>query len=328
MSTPPARVPVEERLFSLVLALLATDVGLMKNDILKTVHGYSQKSRDGHDNANLERQFERDKEDIRELGVPLETIDSPSDPGNNQLKRYRIPRGRYELPEDITFTPEESTLLTLAARVWREGSLSAESRRALTKLRSLGAATTEPVIGFAPRVRLGELAFEPLTAAIDRGVSVRFDYLKPGEHAARTRAVLPLALVNYEGRWHLSARELDSGTPKMFLLRRIVGKVTSGQPVDIPPGDHVAEALARLDALATTQFADVEVVPGSDAALRLARRTTAEDIGPNRLRLHFVDRAILADELSGFGPEVLVLSPPELREAVRERLERTAELHG
>ncbi len=328
MSSKPARVPVEERLFSLVLALLATDVGLMKNEILSTVHGYSQRYTAGGSNANLERQFERDKEDIRELGVPLETIDSPSDPGNNQLKRYRIPRGRYELPEDITFTPEESTLLTLAARVWREGSLSAESRRALIKLRSLGAAATEPVIGFAPRVRLGDAAFEPLTDAIDQGVSVRFDYLKPGEQAARERSVVPLALVNYEGRWHLSSRELDSGIPKMFLLRRIVGQVTLGRPVSMPPGGHAAEAMARLDAVAAEQVADVEVSPGSDAALRLAHRTTTEQIGPDRLRLRFIDRAILADELSGFGPEVLVLSPPELRDDVRERLERTAAAHG
>ena len=68
--------------------------------------------------------------------------------------------------------------------------------------------------------------------------------------------------------------------------------------------------------------------PGSDAALRLAHRTTTEQIGPDRLRLRFIDRAILADELSGFGPEVLVLSPPELRDDVRERLERTAAAHG
>jgi proteasome accessory factor B len=72
------RVPVEERLFSLVLALLATESGLTKNEILSTVQGYRQKFRaGGGDNANLERQFERDKDDIRDLGVPLETIDSP-----------------------------------------------------------------------------------------------------------------------------------------------------------------------------------------------------------------------------------------------------------
>ena len=55
MSSKPARVPVEERLFSLVLALLATDVGLMKNEILSTVHGYSQRYTAGGSNANLDR---------------------------------------------------------------------------------------------------------------------------------------------------------------------------------------------------------------------------------------------------------------------------------
>ena len=72
------RVPVEERLFSLVLALLATDSGLSKTEILSTVQGYRQKYSRSGDNAALERQFERDKDDIRELGVPLETIDDPA----------------------------------------------------------------------------------------------------------------------------------------------------------------------------------------------------------------------------------------------------------
>jgi proteasome accessory factor B len=68
VSAAPLRVPVEERLFSLVLALLATDAGLTKNEILSTVQGYRQRYSTAGDNANLERQFERDKDDIRELG--------------------------------------------------------------------------------------------------------------------------------------------------------------------------------------------------------------------------------------------------------------------
>jgi proteasome accessory factor B len=44
--------------------------------------------------------------------------------------------------------------------------------------------------------------------------------------------------------------------------------------------------------------------------------------------LHFVDVNILADELSGFGPEVLVLSPPALRDAVVERLRGVVAAHG
>jgi proteasome accessory factor B len=332
-SSAAARIPVEERLFSLVLALLATESGLTKNEILSTVQGYRQRYKPGGDNANLERQFERDKDDIRELGVPLETIDSPGDAGNNQLLRYRIPRGAYELPHDISFSRDETTLLNLAAMVWREGSLSGESRRALLKLRSLGVTADEPVIGYAPRLRLRDAAFEPLSAALEKNLVVRFAYLKPGEDEAREREVVPLALVQYQGRWHLSAEE-GSGDHKTFLLRRIVGPVIAGKAAPVRPGDHAAAALTGLEEVWERSVADVQVVSDSDAATRLANRRGTERLprtpgaADERLRLHFVDANILADELAGFGPEVLVLSPPELRAAVIARLERTAADHA
>lgn len=332
-SSAAARIPVEERLFSLVLALLATESGLTKNEILSTVQGYRQRYKPGGDNANLERLFERDKDDIRDLGVPLETIDSPGDTGNNQLLRYRIPRGAYELPHDISFSSVETTLLNLAAMVWREGSLSGESRRALLKLRSLGVTADEPVIGYAPRLRLRDAAFEPLSAALEKHLVVRFSYLKPGEDEAREREVVPLALVQYQGRWHLSAEE-GSGDHKTFLLRRIVGPVMAGKAAPVRPGDHAAAALTGLEEVWERSVADVQVVSDSDAATRLANRRGTERLprtpgaADERLRLHFVDANILADELTGFGPEVLVLSPPELRAAVIARLERTAADHA
>lgn len=334
MSNATARVPVEERLFSLVLALLATENGLTKNEILSTVQGYRQRFVAGGDNANLERQFERDKDDIRDLGVPLETVDSPGDAGNNQTLRYRIPRGAYQLPSDIRFTPEEMTLLDLAARVWREGSLSGESRRALLKLRSLGVDVAEPTIGYAPRVRLRDAAFEPLDAALEKHLVVRFPYLKPGDQAAREREVIPLALVQYQGRWHLSAEEYvdggsTAGARKMFLLRRIVGPVATGKPAPARPGDHTAEAVAGLEEVWHRGVAEVEVTCDTDAATRLTNRRDTEQLGPGaagteRLRVHYVDMAILADELAGFGPEVLVIEPADLRAAVVERLEEAA----
>jgi len=338
-SSAGSRVPVEERLFSLVLALLATETGLTKNEILSTVQGYRQRYRAGGDNANLERQFERDKDDIRELGVPLETVDSPGDAGNNQTLRYRIPRGAYELPHDLSFTSDETTLLNLAAMVWREGSLSGESRRALLKLRSLGVAADEPVIGYAPRVRLRDSAFDPLNNALERHLIVRFPYLKPGDDEAREREVVPLALVQYQGRWHLSAEETDfgaqkAGEHKMFLLRRIVGSVVAGKAVPPREGDQAALALASLEEIWERGIAEVEVTCDTDAATRLANRRGTEEVsvapdGSTRLlRLHYVDEAILADELAGFGPEVLVLSPVELRDAVVERLQRVERDHG
>ncbi|MCU1509840.1 MAG: transcriptional regulator [Glaciihabitans sp.] len=325
----PPRVPVEERLFSLVLALLATESGLTKNEILSTVQGYRQRYNRSGDNSNLERQFERDKDDIRELGVPLETIESPGQAGNNQNLRYRIPRGDYELPADISFSPEETTLLNLAARVWREGSLSGESRRAILKLRSLGVTTDEPVLGYAPRVRVRDAAFEPLSTALEKNVIVRFGYLKPGETDARTRTVAPIALIQHQGRWLLHADDQDAGATRNFLLSRIVTPITTTNKRHAAfDATATGAALAELEKIWDERTATVEVEPGTDAAARLNKRRGTVQLPDGSLQLHYSDFEILADELASFGPEVLVTTPPELRAAVRDRLLRTAADHG
>ncbi len=323
-----AKVPVEERLFSLVLALLATETGLTKNEVLSTVQGYRQRFRSGGDNSNLERQFERDKDDIRDLGVPLETIDSPGQSGNNQNLRYRIPRGAYELPSDIAFSAEETTLLNLAAMVWREGSLSGESRRAVMKLKGLGLVSDEPVLGYAPRLRVRDAAFEPLRTALEKNAIVRFSYLKPGEAEARIRTVAPLALIQHQGRWHLHAEESETGSTRTFLLRRIVSPITlTGTTFPAPLGDQTEKALRELEEVWNSHTAEVEAAPDSDAATRLHKRRGTVALPSGALRLHYSDANIFADELASYGPEVLVLSPPVLREAVRSRLLRTAAEH-
>ncbi|HZK60127.1 MAG TPA: WYL domain-containing protein [Cryobacterium sp.] len=327
-STPdkPNRVSVEERLFSLVLALIATEIGLTKSDILSTVQGYRQRYSPGGDNASLERQFERDKDDIRELGIPLETIEPQDDPGSNHHLRYRIPKGLYNLPADVSFSPDELMLLKLAATVWREGSLSAESRRALTKLNSLGVDSTDPVLGYAPRLRAREASFEPLSKAMDRGQVVAFLYLKPGESAPRRRVVAPRAVVLHDGRWHLYGTDQDAAATRTFLLSRIVGPVAFVTGATFTPdGEGKAqEALDELDALWNANIAEVEVEPGSDAAIRLGKRrasgSTDVPTDGSVLTLHYTDLNILADELAGYGPEVQVRSPGPLRQAVKARL--------
>lgn len=323
----PTAVANEERLFSLVLALLATETGLTKRDILSSVQGYRQRFRAGGDNASLERQFERDKEDIRELGVPLESIELPADEGAAQFTRYRIPKGEYDLPADVTFTPQEIALLDLAALAWREGSLSGESRRALLKLRSLGIESEEPLIGFAPRLRARDAAFDPLRQAIERHRVVRFGYLKPGERRMRQRRVAPLALVQFGGRWHVHGTDLAARARRTFLLSRITGGVEeTAEEFTAPPGDPGEEAREGLRRVLAANRALLELVPETDAAARLGSRGEATDDG--RVAVHFSDLALFADEVASFGPEALVLEPPQLVAAVRARLRSVAEQHA
>ena len=327
-SSSPPRVPVEERLFSLVLALLATETGLTKSEILSTVQGYRQRYSQSGDNASLERQFERDKDDIRELGVPLETVESPGDAGNNQTLRYRIPKGAYDLPADVVFSAGEITLLGLAATVWREGSLSAESRRAIMKLRSLGVESDEPILGYAPRLRVRESAFEPLSVALERRTIVQFPYLKPGESASRLRTVAPLALIQHQGRWHLHGTDQEANGPRTFLLSRMVGRVTLTNRTFEPVGtDFAAHALDELERIWRSNLAEIEVVPDTDAATRLNKRYGDRAPGNTRLSVNYSDLNIIADELASYGPEVVVLSPPHLREGVRSRLAATFAAH-
>jgi proteasome accessory factor B len=317
----------EERLFSLVLALLATETGLTKTDILSTVQGYRQRYRPGGSNASLERQFERDKDDVRELGVRIETIEHGADAGAAQFTRYRIPKGGYELPRDVRFTPQEIALLNLASLVWREGVQSGQSRRAITKLRSLGIEADEPLLAYAPRLRAREAAFEPLSEAIDRHQVVRFDYLKPGQERPEEREVEPLALVQFAGRWLVSGLDRHRDRDRRsFLLSRIIGPVRVRHArFEPPPGDHAAEALAALHAWADQHVAVLRVEAGTDAAVRLRERGRLREDGA--LELHYADGDLLADELAAFGPELVVESPRELADAVRDRLLRVAAAH-
>lgn len=311
-----------------MLALVAAEHGLTKTDVLSTVQGYRQRS-GREDRASLERQFERDKDDLRELGIPIETVDAPGDPGNTQTVRYRIAKRSYDLPADLTFDPEELALLRLAGAVWREGTLSAESRRALIKLRSMGVESIDPVIGISPSIRVREASFEPLNAALDRGQVVRFPYLKPGGEEPRVRTVQPRALVNHQGRWHLHGwDEVAEGT-RTFLLSRIVGPVAAtGRAAPAIEGDHAVIALAQLDEILERTSALLRVAADSDAALRLGGRAEATGEGQDTLRLHYTDADVLADELAGYGPEVRVVEPAELRRRVRDRLHRILADHG
>lgn len=322
-----AGIPAEERLTNLVVALMATEIGLTKQQILDNVSGYRQRADAGARSDALEKMFERDKDELRKLGIPVETIGEASDPKDLREARYRIPQAEYDLPTDIDFSPAELAVLQLAGSVWSAESVSGDAQAGVRKIRALGIDGDEPIIGFAPRITARDAAFAPLQEAIEKSRVVTFEYLKPGEDAARTRRIRPLALVDYEARWHVFGIDVEAGGDRTFLLSRIVGavKITN---VSFDPalregaGDR---AVAGLEEVAARNSALLEVTPGTEASLRLGRRATPAVQG---ITVPFVDVHIFADELASYGPEVRVVEPAALRDAVIARLRAVVETNA
>ena len=321
-----ARIPAEERLTNLVVALMATEIGLTKQQILDNVSGYRQRADAGTRSDALEKMFERDKEELRALGVPIETIGDAADPNDLREARYRIPQAEYDLPSDIEFTAAELAVLRLAGSVWSAESASGDAQSGVRKIRALGIDGDEPIIGFAPRITARDAAFAPLQEAIEKSRVVGFDYLKPGEDAPRRRTVRPLALVDYEARWHVFGIDVDVEEERMFLLSRIVDDVKiSSAAFDASLRDGAGErALQGLALVAAKNAALLEVTPGTEAALRLGRRATPAAQG---ITVPFVDLHILADEIASYGPEVRVVEPAPLRDAVIARLRAVVDAH-
>ncbi len=327
MPATVSRSAPEERLVNLVVALMATEQGLTKDTILSSVAGYREQLEAGASKDALEKMFERDKESLRGLGVPIETIGNRADPDDLREARYRVPTAEYALPEDITFSPAEVALLNIAGGVWGSESLSADARSGLRKIRALGIAVDEPIIGYAPRIRVHDASFAALQRAIEQCRIVTFTYLRPGEARPRERRVQPLALVEYEARWHVYGYDLNVDADRTFLLSRIVGEVSltrKGFPAELREGAG-ERALEGLRAVAERQRALLEVHPGTEAALRLDRRA---EQAPQGIRVPYVDLHVFADELASYGPEVRVVEPADLRAEVIRRLEATLALHG
>jgi predicted DNA-binding transcriptional regulator YafY len=309
-----------ERLLNLVICLLATRRPLSAEQIRQAVPGYD---RDG-DEA-FQRMFERDKNELREIGIPIDVVRDPweDEPG------YRIERESYELPE-ITLEPDEAAVLGLAAQLWQRASLAEAASGALLKLRAGGVATDQPVGGsmggsaLELRVDTRDPAFPALWNAVrDRRV-VRFDYRASGSETVRGRTVEPWGVVSRRGRWYLAGFDRDRDAPRAFRLSRITGQVTAvGRPgvVEVPADVDLRAMVAFPDEPSHERVAVVRVRQGTCEGLRrLARSVRAGGDGWDEAELVFSDAERLAGWMASLGSDVEVVGPPDAREAVICRL--------
>jgi proteasome accessory factor B len=316
-----------ERLVNLVIALLGTRQYVTAARIRATVPGYEPDDGSARADEAFKRMFERDKAELREMGVPLET-------GRTSVfdteDGYRIARADYELPE-ITLTGEEAAAVGLALRLWESAQLAGAAQSALVKLRAAGVDVDPARAPVQPRLDSDEPAFEPCYAAArDRRV-LQFDYRRPDEDAPARRRVQPWGVVAWHGRWYLVGLDLDRQAPRVFRLSRVAGTPRASGPEGAfePPADVDLAGLVAgaFGGRGEEQLVVVRARPG--AAVGLRRWATPLGAGPDgddRLQLRTTEPWRLADQLAAYGPDVLVESPAAVRDAVVERLTRLAAL--
>jgi proteasome accessory factor B len=324
-----------ERLLNLLITLLVSRSYVTKERIRDVVEQY----RDAGDEA-FEKMFERDKEELRSLGIPIEVgfLDRAfeDEPG------YRVERSAFELPE-IDLEPEEAAVVGLAARVWQHAGLASATSAALVKLKAAGVSVDREALNVVqPQLTVEEPTFEAFWDATRTRTPVRFCYRTSSSPESVERRLQPWGVVSFRGRWYVVGHDIERGEPRLFRLSRVHGDVVpEGRPgsFEVPEGvdirslterlapevrDRRARVLVRRDS-AHDLRRHADPVPGDpvsgDPAIDVPEDWDLLEVGYGRTDA-------LADELLGYGEDVVVLEPEELRSAVVQRLRSAAGVDG
>jgi proteasome accessory factor B len=307
-----------ERLVNLTIALLATKRYLTKNEIFRNIEGY-----EGNAEAK-ERMFERDKDDLRKLGIQIEV--GGLDPLFDDEAGYRIRPENYALSlRDLT--PTQVTLLSLAAQAWQDAAFADLSQQALRKLTSIGLDTDSsqlPVL--APRL-VG--ADENLRIALDALTSltaIEFDYLNL-QGVAQKRQLQVYGVQARRSHWYLIGLDIQKAAIRNFRVDRIHGSVSTAgksQSYVIPKNFEITE----LEPAIETPVAVLQVRPGAGYQLRRMASTieTADDW--DLLELPIFDLDFITNLVLWHGEDVIVSSPAQLRISVISALEQVVKIHG
>ena len=304
-----------ERLINLVIALRETRRPMTAAEIRERVAGYGQP-----DQEAFRRMFERDKSDLRELGVPIDTVSL--EPWEDR-PGYRIDPRRYNLP-DVALAPDELAALALAVQAT---GLHDEGAAALLKLEVAagepigGRRSGDPGLGLS----LDAPHREALVAAQVSRTVVRFDY-RPISRKVATRTVDPHAMVHRRGRWYLVGRDHDRDERRAYRLDRIEGAVTTvGEPGAFDEPDATVSVDDVVPARAAEDPEIAEVLASDEVAWQVARRARgggapSED-GWTRFVVPVRDAEEFLTWVLPLGPDLKVMEPPELRDLVISRLQ-------
>jgi len=305
-----------ERLVNLTIALLATKRYLTKSEIFRTVEGY-----EGAPEA-MERMFERDKDDLRSLGIAIEL--GTFDPIFEDEAGYRITPSSYQLNLG-KLDGTDIALLSLAASAWSGAALERESTSALIKLASMGIDSDSEVLSLlTPQVSGTDQNFTLITDAIIRRSEIEFEYVS-GDLSRQVRKIAPYSLRGQSGSWYLVGLDGEKDSLRTFRLDRIVSEVTVSKKAhsfDIP------ELIPAQGSDEVSEFALLRIRKNRGHQLRSLATLVESGEEWDEIRLPIVDASWLLRTILWHRDDVIALDPPILRKSVIDSLEELRVLHG
>jgi predicted DNA-binding transcriptional regulator YafY len=342
----------------LVTTLLSHRFGATLEQLRSAVPGYATGSPE-----STRRTFERDKDELRALGVPIETS-APDDDGEI---RYSIAFDRFYLPYlslvtargvrraprvdrygyralgEMPFTDEDFTLLADAAeRVTRFGDpvLAEDAAMALHKLAiDIPAEHLEPTPGVTvlparPPADADHLA--RLGDALLRRKQVSFTYYGIERDEIEQRVVLPYGLAYTSGHWYLHALDPARGAIRLFRVSRMrdvkVNPRTPGtQDYEIPPSFRLAERAEPMPPWAlgedTPCSVEVEFVHANGATRAARKLGTASRTQPDRVRYDVRRRDAFLRWLLALAGDARPIAPPDVVRAWHDLVTQTIASH-
>lgn len=305
-----------ERLVNLTVAFLEARKPMTFAEIRARTRFYGQ-----DDAESARRMFERDKDDLRRLGVPVEVRDIPF----SEDVGYVVDRRTYELP-DLDLTADEVAALALAVQT----TGGAGAHLPLAKLAARAPDPAALAADVPTRVTVEPAPVDELAEAVVRRTPLSFTYRTAGGDTAR-RSVDPYAVVQRRSAWYLVAHDHDRDARRAFRLDRIVDRPrTIGEPGAFTPPEQLDVAAAVSGPDAEPVVVELAVAPDARWAVEVrgAADTGREEGGRPVLRLEALDPQRDLSWLLGFGEDIEVLRPEGLRREVVRSLDRVIAAAG
>jgi len=286
-----------ERLLKLLAVLLDTHLPLSADDLRRRIGGYPE------NDASFRRTFERDKDDLRSMGVAISVESVPET--EPPLDGYIVHQGQYA-GQDPGLEPDELAALHLAAALVRVENLGEDP---FWKLGGSGeGAGSEAIAGTMPAA---DGAGQFHTAISERRVA-KFVYRDV------ERTLEPSRISFVQGRWYVSGYDRTRDAARVFRIDRIAGPITLGVADAYEPQPARGPEIIRTWELGDEEPVDAVVTIDATAALwanvhlREDEITSHED-GSVSVRVTVRNRDAFRDWVLSFVDAAEIESPPELR---------------